>query len=108
MLSPRQTPSKPFATTARHSPRYLPRYRRNISQPAAHVDVAEAIAAAKAVAGMEQAVDLRAIPRPLFNLAEVAHVGDEWIGSLLVEVNVHRALDSGMAEHSAIIVAARW
>jgi hypothetical protein len=40
------------------------------------------------VAGIEQAVDLRAIPRSLLDLVEVAHVGDQRIGSLLVEVNV--------------------
>jgi hypothetical protein len=42
----------------------------------------------KTVAGIEQAIDLRSVPRPLLDLVEVPHVGDQWIGGLLVEVNV--------------------
>src|SRR5262249_7853542 len=42
----------------------------------------------KTVAGIEQAIDLRSVSRPLLDLVEVARVGDQWIGGLLVEVNV--------------------
>jgi hypothetical protein len=42
----------------------------------------------KTVAGMEQAIDLRSVPCPLLDLVEVPGVGDQWIGGLLVEVNV--------------------
>ena len=42
----------------------------------------------KTVAGIEQAVDRRSIPRPLLDLVEIVQVGDQWIGGLLVEVNV--------------------
>jgi hypothetical protein len=43
---------------------------------------------AETVAGIEQAVDVRSVPRPLLDLVEVSDVGDEWVGGLLVEVNV--------------------
>jgi hypothetical protein len=42
----------------------------------------------KTVAGIEQAIDLRSVPRPLFDLVEIAQVGDQRIGSLFVQVNV--------------------
>ena len=42
----------------------------------------------KTVAGIEQAIDLRSAPRPLLDLVEIAQVGDQRIGGLLVEVNV--------------------
>ena len=42
----------------------------------------------KTVASIEQAIDLRSVSRPLLDLVEVARVGDQWIGGLLVEVNV--------------------
>ena len=42
----------------------------------------------KTVAGIEQAIDLRSVPRPLLDLVEIAQVGDQRIGGLLVEVNV--------------------
>ena len=42
----------------------------------------------KTVAGIEQAIDLRSVPRLLLDLVEIAQVGDQRIGSLLVEVNV--------------------
>src|SRR5215831_16103889 len=42
----------------------------------------------RAVASIEQAIDLRSVPRPLLDLVEIAQVGDQWIGGLLVEVNV--------------------
>jgi hypothetical protein len=45
---------------------------------------------AETVAGIEQAIDLRSVPRPLLDLVEIAQVGDQRIGSLLVEVNVVR------------------
>jgi hypothetical protein len=40
------------------------------------------------VAGIEQAIDLRSVPRPLLDLEEVPDVGNQWIGGLLVEANV--------------------
>ena len=40
------------------------------------------------VAGIEQAIDLRSVPRPLLDLVEIVQVGDQRIGGLLVEVNV--------------------
>jgi hypothetical protein len=43
---------------------------------------------AETVAGMEQAVDLRSVPRPLLDLVEIVQVGDQRIGGLLVKVNV--------------------
>ena len=43
---------------------------------------------AKTVAGIEQAVDLRSVPRPLLDLIEIVQVGHQRIGGLLVEVNV--------------------
>ena len=42
----------------------------------------------KAIAGIEQAVDLRPVPRPLLDFVEDVQVGDQRIGGLLVEVNV--------------------
>jgi hypothetical protein len=42
----------------------------------------------KAIAGIEQAIDLRSVPRSLLDFVEVPHVGDQWIDGLLVEVNV--------------------
>src|SRR5262249_26460287 len=42
----------------------------------------------EAVARIEQAVDLRPVPRPLLNFVEVAVVGIGWAVRLLVEVNV--------------------
>ena len=42
----------------------------------------------KTVAGIEQAIDLRSVPRPLLDLVEIVQVGDQRIGGLLVEVNV--------------------
>jgi hypothetical protein len=53
----------------------------------------------KTVAGIEQAIDLRSVPRPLLDLVEIPHVGDQWIGGLVVEVNVVW-LRSGMARAS--------
>ena len=43
---------------------------------------------AETVAGIQQAIDLRSVPRPLLDLVEIAQVGDQRIGGLLVEVNV--------------------
>jgi hypothetical protein len=43
---------------------------------------------AEIVAGIEQAIDLRSVPRPLLDLVEVPDVGNQWIGGLLVEANV--------------------
>lgn len=40
------------------------------------------------VAGIEQAIDLRSVPRPLLDIVEIAQVGDQRIGGVLVEVNV--------------------
>jgi len=54
----------------------------------------------KTVAGIEQAIDLRSVPRPLLDLVEVPGVGDQWIGGLLVEVNVVSGFGSGMARAS--------
>jgi hypothetical protein len=42
----------------------------------------------KTVAGIEQAIDLRSVPRPLLDLVEIVQVGDQRIGGLFVEVNV--------------------
>ena len=42
----------------------------------------------KTVAGIEQAIDLRSVPRPLLDLVEIVQVGDQRIGGLIVEVNV--------------------
>ena len=42
----------------------------------------------KTVAGIEQAIDLRSVPRPLLDLVEIAQVGDQRIGGLFVKVNV--------------------
>jgi hypothetical protein len=42
----------------------------------------------KTVAGIEQAIDLRSVPHPLLDLVEIAQVGDQRIGGLLVEANV--------------------
>ena len=43
---------------------------------------------AETVAGIEQVIDLRSVPRPLLDLVEIAQVGNQRIGGLLVEVNV--------------------
>ena len=43
---------------------------------------------AETVAGIEQAVDVRSVPRPLLDLVEIVQVGDQRIGGLFVEVNV--------------------
>ena len=42
----------------------------------------------KNVAGIEQAIDLRSVPRSLLDLVEIVQVGDQRVGGLLVEVNV--------------------
>jgi hypothetical protein len=42
----------------------------------------------KTVAGIEQAIDLRSVPRPLLDLIEIVQIGDQRIGGLLMEVNV--------------------
>jgi hypothetical protein len=69
----------------------------------------------KTVAGTEQAIDLRSVPRPLLDLVEIAQVGDQRIGGLLVEVNVvglrigawpdNRPIGAPLSLHRAIATA---
>ena len=58
---------------------------------------------------IEQAVDLRSVPRPLLDLVEIGQVGDQRIGGLFVKVNVvglrigHGPDDSPLGAPSAFI-----
>ena len=40
---------------------------------------------AETVAGIEQAIDLRSVPRPLLDLVEIVQVGDQRIGGFLTD-----------------------